>query len=61
MAKSEPPQSGGTQQLLATLAGRSCPDCADGELERETYKGKQAVVCGQCGTPRVQVWTASRD
>ena len=57
MAKSEPPQSGETGQLLAVLAGRSCPDCADGELERGTYKGKHAVVCGQCGTPRVQVWT----
>ncbi len=61
MAKSESSQSGGTKQLLAMLAGRSCSDCADGELKRDTYKGKQAVVCDQCGTPRVQVWSASID
>ncbi|MFD1563724.1 HVO_A0556 family zinc finger protein [Haloarchaeobius amylolyticus] len=59
MAKSKSSQSGGAQQLLAVLAGRSCPDCPDGELERATYKDKQAVVCDCCGTPRAQVWSAS--
>ncbi|MFA9414942.1 HVO_A0556 family zinc finger protein [Natrinema sp. HArc-T2] len=61
MAKSESSQSGGTQQLLAILTGRSCPDCPDGTLERDTYKDKRAVVCNRCGTPQVQVWSASID
>lgn len=61
MAKSESSRSGGTQQLLATLEGRSCPNCDDGELERDTYKDKQAVVCDSCGTPRAQVWPTARD
>lgn len=61
MAKSESAQSNGQQQLLAMLEGRSCPNCPDGELERDTYKDNRAIVCDSCGTPRVQVWSASLD
>jgi uncharacterized protein (DUF983 family) len=61
MAKSEPSRSDGRQQLLAILEGRSCPDCAEGELERERYKNNRAVVCDSCETPQVQVWSPSVD
>ncbi|QLK25119.1 hypothetical protein HYG81_13590 [Natrinema zhouii] len=59
MAKSESSQSNGQQQLLAMLEGRSCHHCEDGELERATYKDNRAIICDSCGTPRVQVWSAS--
>lgn len=61
MAKSESSRSGGSRRLLAILEGRPCPDCDDGELERDSYKDKRAVVCDSCGTPRAQVWTAGTD
>jgi len=41
--------------------GRSCDHCPDGELERGTYKDNRAIVCDSCGTPCVQVWSASLD
>ncbi|AEH38222.1 HVO_A0556 family zinc finger protein [Halopiger xanaduensis] len=59
MAKSQSTaeqQDGGA--VLAILEGRSCPSCG-GELERDVYKDKDAVVCAECGTPRAQVWTPS--
>ncbi|WP_408959436.1 HVO_A0556 family zinc finger protein [Natrinema sp. 74] len=59
MAKSESSQSGGKRQLLAILEGRPCPNCSDGELERDTYKTKQAVVCDSCGMPQAQVWSTA--
>ncbi|AFZ72257.1 HVO_A0556 family zinc finger protein [Natronobacterium gregoryi] len=69
MAKSDPARGSGTdgrsptgdkRRLLSALEGRSCPTCDDGgTLERATYKGNAAVICDACGTPRVQVWTAS--
>jgi len=61
MAKSESAQSTGQQQLLAIFEGRSCDHCPDGELERGTYKDNRAIVCDSCGTPCVQVWSASLD
>ncbi|WP_049888642.1 HVO_A0556 family zinc finger protein [Natronococcus occultus] len=55
------PQSGvGNQrQLLAILAGRPCPVCSDGELERGEYKDNAAAICDECGTPQAQVWRPS--
>ncbi len=61
MAKSESSQSGGKRQLLAILEGRTCPNCSEGVLERDTYKSKRAVVCGECGTPQAQVWSPTAE
>ena len=44
------------RQVLARLEGRACAFCSTGELVRSTYKGNDAVVCEDCGTPRVQFW-----
>lgn len=44
------------QQLLVRLEGRACAFCDDGTLERDEYKGNNAVVCDECGTPTVQSW-----
>lgn len=43
-------------KLFSLLAGRSCPECDGGELERGAYKGNRAVLCDTCEVPRVQVW-----
>lgn len=59
MAQSQSTSDREDGQLLAILAGRPCPACDDGELERGTYKDKHAVVCESCGTPQAQVWTPS--
>ncbi|WP_255192338.1 HVO_A0556 family zinc finger protein [Natronobeatus ordinarius] len=48
-------QSSG-RQVLSRLEGRACPLCTAGELVQTTYKGNLAVVCDDCGTPRVQFW-----
>ncbi|MCU4925412.1 hypothetical protein OB905_05335 [Halobacteria archaeon AArc-dxtr1] len=42
--------------VLTVLAGRPCPDCEGGQLERGTYKGNRAVLCDSCETPRAQTW-----
>ena len=42
--------------LLATLVGDDCAWCATGELTRESFKGDDAVVCENCGTPAARVW-----
>lgn len=46
----------GQRDFLDLLIDRSCFDCEDGTLERDTYKGNEAVVCDECGTPRAQSW-----
>ncbi|WP_265110222.1 HVO_A0556 family zinc finger protein [Halosolutus halophilus] len=57
MAKLQPSQSDSHEtKLLSMLAGRSCPHCSDGELERGIYKDNRAVICDTCETPRVQLW-----
>ncbi|WP_339104698.1 HVO_A0556 family zinc finger protein [Haloterrigena salinisoli] len=43
-------------KLLAILEGRPCPYCSDGELERGSYKDKQAAICDSCDTPHAQLW-----
>ena len=57
MSRSTSSQS---QQLLGRLEGRDCPACTDGKLARAEYKGNEAVVCEECGTPRAQVWGRMR-
>lgn len=44
------------EPLLVALAGDDCRWCGDGTLARETFKGDDAVVCADCGTPAVRVW-----
>ncbi|WP_168927086.1 HVO_A0556 family zinc finger protein [Natronorubrum aibiense] len=57
MAKSQSSQAGSDEpRLLTLLAGRSCPYCDEGELERDVYKDNQAVVCDSCETPQAQLW-----
>jgi len=45
-----------SESLLATLVGDDCRWCADGTLERGEFKGDDAVVCDECGTPAARVW-----
>lgn len=60
MARAQPSSEDADHgQLFGCLEGRSCPHCADGTLERDTYKGNRAIVCDGCGTPRAQVWSTS--
>lgn len=42
--------------LLAALAGDDCRWCATGTLSRRQFKGDDAVVCEDCGTPAARVW-----
>ncbi|WP_168216254.1 HVO_A0556 family zinc finger protein [Halorussus halobius] len=44
------------EPLLVALGGEDCPWCEAGTLRRETFKGDDAVVCEDCGTPAVRVW-----
>lgn len=44
--------------LFEQLAGKECQydsDCT-GVLDRRTYKGDDALVCTECGTPAVRRW-----
>jgi len=41
--------------VIEALEGEPCQHCP-GTLERDTYKGNDAVVCPECGTPRAQLW-----
>ena len=45
-----------SESVLAALVGDGCHWCAAGTLERETFKGDDAVVCENCGTPAARVW-----
>ena len=42
--------------IIDQLTGQSCTFCDGGRLNSEKYKGNQAVVCEDCGTPIVQLW-----
>lgn len=42
--------------LLAPLVGDDCAWCANGTLARESFKGDDAAVCENCGTPAARVW-----
>jgi hypothetical protein len=50
------PSRSESKPLLAALVGDDCRWCATGTLAREQFKGDDAVVCGNCGTPAVRVW-----
>ena len=43
--------------LVERLCGTDCQygDCG-GSLRHETFKGDEAVVCEECGTPAVRLW-----
>ncbi|WP_191967162.1 MULTISPECIES: HVO_A0556 family zinc finger protein [Haloferax] len=41
--------------LLNRLDEDNCSFC-DGDLVVSTYKGNDAVVCDECGTPTIQLW-----
>lgn len=45
------------RDLLVGLAHEECdrPEC-EGSLERGRYKGTDAVVCTDCGTPTLRLW-----
>ena len=42
--------------LLETLVGDGCNWCATGTLAREEFRGDEAAVCEDCGTPAARVW-----
>lgn len=43
--------------LLATLDGGDCyREGCTGHLERQQYKGDDAVVCVDCDVPALRVW-----
>ncbi|GAA0229600.1 HVO_A0556 family zinc finger protein [Haladaptatus pallidirubidus] len=42
--------------VIRRLEGEECQWCPDGQLERGTYKGNDAVVCDTCETPTAQLW-----
>ncbi|WP_191965514.1 MULTISPECIES: HVO_A0556 family zinc finger protein [Haloferax] len=41
--------------LLKKLGDDECVYC-DGDLVESTYKGNDAVICDDCGTPAIQLW-----
>ncbi|WP_319633695.1 HVO_A0556 family zinc finger protein [Natronorubrum aibiense] len=45
-----------SERLFGTLEKRHCEFCDNGTLERDIYKGNNALVCSNCGVPTVQVW-----
>lgn len=45
-----------SDSVLAALVGDECSWCATGALAREEFKGDEAVVCEECGTPAARVW-----
>ncbi|WP_338041766.1 HVO_A0556 family zinc finger protein [Natrinema versiforme] len=42
--------------LLEALEGNACSYCKGGRLVQDSYKGNEAVICDECGTPGAQVW-----
>lgn len=45
-----------SEPVLVALVGDECSWCASGTLAREVFKGDEAVVCDDCGTPAARVW-----
>ena len=45
-----------TEDPVAALVGDDCRWCVDGALTRDEFKGDDAAVCDNCGTPAVRVW-----
>jgi hypothetical protein len=50
------PSEDASGSLLAILVGDDCRWCAHGTLAREEFKGDDAAVCENCGTPAARVW-----
>lgn len=46
-----------SDDLLGRMARRACThqEC-EGILERGRYKGTDAVICNDCGTPALRTW-----
>lgn len=46
-----------TETLVRRLRGTDCQyDDCPGTLRHATFKGDEAVVCEDCGTPAVRLW-----
>jgi hypothetical protein len=45
-----------SKSLLGSLVGDDCDWCGAGTLERGEFKGDEAVVCDDCGTPVARIW-----
>lgn len=45
-----------TPRVLDLLEGKPCPDCENGTLVYDEFKGNHAVCCDTCGTPQAQIW-----
>ena len=45
-----------SDSLLGSLVGNDCSWCTAGTLARGEFKGDDAVVCDECGTPGARVW-----
>ncbi|WP_192498379.1 HVO_A0556 family zinc finger protein [Halorussus halophilus] len=41
---------------ISALVGDDCSWCANGALTRAEFKGDDAAVCDDCGTPAARVW-----
>ncbi len=48
-------KGGDKREVLALVEGTECAYC-QGTLVSAQYKGNEAVVCDDCGTPAVQIW-----
>ena len=45
------------EPIVEQLRGTDCQyDECGGTLRREAFKGDEAVVCEDCGTPAVRLW-----
>lgn len=45
-----------TEDPVAALVGGECSWCVNGELKKDEFKGDEAAVCDDCGTPAARVW-----
>lgn len=52
----EPERAGDREAALDEIAQEMCSYCEADALARGTYKGNDAVVCEDCGTPAAQFW-----
>ena len=42
--------------VMESVLQGTCSYCGRDSLARESYKGNDAVVCEDCGTPAAQFW-----
>lgn len=50
------PVEDGRRRLFEQLADQECGFCSGGSLVRAQFRGNDAVVCEECGTPAVRLW-----